>query len=69
VTAATFAEGSLLALSAAYPTLLVFSPDGHTLDAAYALPGLTRPAGMAVKGHELFVLGEDATVTLYELRN
>jgi disulfide bond formation protein DsbB len=69
VTAATFADESLLALSAAYRTLLVFSPDGHTLDAAYALPGVNRPAGMAVKGHELFVLGEDATVTLYELRN
>ena len=67
VTAATVAEGSLFALSAAYRTLLVFSPDGHTLDAAYALPGLNRPAGMAVKGHELFVLGEDATVTILEM--
>ncbi len=69
VTAATFAEGSLLALSAAYDTLLVFNPGGHTISGAYAAPGLARPAGIAMKGHELYVLGEDGTVTVFESRH
>lgn len=69
VTAATFTEGSLLALSAAYNTLLVFNPGGHTIGDAYALSGVTRPAGMAVKGDQLYVLGEEGMVTVFQLRN
>ena len=67
VTAATFAEGRLLALSAAYDTLLVFTPGGHTVHGAYGLSGLNRPAGIAMRGPEIYVLDEDGRVTVYDM--
>ena len=62
VTAATVARGRLYALSAAYGTLLAIDPATQTVVAAYAVPGLSKPTGLAVRGNDFYVLCEDGTV-------
>lgn len=62
VSAATFHDGRLYALSAADGTLLVIDPALHTVIAARTVPGVNRPRGMAVKGDELYIVCEDGTV-------
>ncbi|MEW5981342.1 MAG: disulfide bond formation protein B [Acidobacteriota bacterium] len=58
--------GHLYALSAAFNTLVVIDPGGHRIAGAYAVPGLARPVGLAFKGTEAYILGEDRTVTVVE---
>jgi disulfide bond formation protein DsbB len=62
VTGASVADGSLYALSAAYSTLLRIDPVSHRVTAAYAIPGLVAPTGLAARGDELFIVGKDGTV-------
>jgi disulfide bond formation protein DsbB len=64
VTGAVVADGRLYALSAAYSTLLVADPAASTLHAAYAVPGLTRPIGLAARGPELLVAQADGRVAV-----
>lgn len=64
VTGTTFAAGRLLALSAAYNTLLSIDVSAHTVTGAWSVPGLQRPTGIAARGDDLYVIGEDAVVTL-----
>ena len=66
VTGAAVADGRLYALSAAYSTLLVIDLASRELVAAYAVPGISRPVGMALKGNAVWVVGEDGTVTTAE---
>jgi disulfide bond formation protein DsbB len=62
VTGACVADGSLYALSAAYSTLLKIDPVSHRVTAAYAIPGLVAPTGLAAKGEELYIIGQDGRV-------
>jgi disulfide bond formation protein DsbB len=56
VTGATAHEGRLYAISAAYGVLLTIDLASHTVLSAHAVPGVTHPTGLAVKGEELFVV-------------
>ena len=62
VTATTVADGLLYALSAAYSTLLVIDLETREVRAAYAVPGLERPVGLAARGAELLVAQADGSV-------
>jgi len=64
VTGVTVANGRLYAVSAAYSTLLAIDLASHEVVEARAIPGLERPVGLALKGDEFYVLGEDGTVTI-----
>lgn len=66
VTGTAFAGGRLYAISAAYSTLLVIDPATHAVVAAYAVPGLARAVGLALKGAEFHIVSEDGTVTVAE---
>ena len=56
VTAATFHEGRLYALSAAYSTLIAIDPASRAIVAAQALAGIERPIGLAVRNGTLYVV-------------
>lgn len=60
VTAATARDGVLYALSAAHSTLLAIDVAQHRVVAAYTMPPLDRPVGLATKGNEFYVLCRDA---------
>jgi disulfide bond formation protein DsbB len=64
VTGAACADGRLYALSAAYSTLLTIDVPSRAIVAAHAIPGLSRPVGLAVKGDELYIVGEDGSLTV-----
>jgi hypothetical protein len=66
VTGATIADGLLYAISAAHSTLLVIDPAARVVRAAYAVPGLARPTGLAARADELFVLQADGRVAVIE---
>jgi DNA-binding beta-propeller fold protein YncE len=67
VTGAAFDGGRLYALSASYSTLLTIDPATRSLVAAHVVPGLARPAGIAIKGNELYVVSENGAVTVVVL--
>jgi disulfide bond formation protein DsbB len=67
VTGAAVADGRLYALSAAFSTLLTIDPEARTIVAAHVIPGLVHPAGIAVKGSELYVVSETGAVTIASL--
>jgi disulfide bond formation protein DsbB len=62
VTGAAVADGRLYALSAAYSTLLVIDLDTKAVQAAYVLPDISQPVGLAVRGEDLFVAQQDGRV-------
>jgi hypothetical protein len=62
VTAADVADGLLYAVSAAYSTILVIDLGARTVTAAYAVPGLSDPVGLAVRGRELLVAQADGRI-------
>ncbi len=62
VTGAAVADGALYAISAAYDTLLKIDLASHRLVAAWAIPGLSDPTGLAVKGDELYIVGASGKV-------
>jgi disulfide bond formation protein DsbB len=64
VTGAVVADGRLYALSAAYSTLLVIDLEDGTVRAAWAVPGLARPVGLAARGPELLVAQADGRVAV-----
>ena len=64
VTGAAAAEGRLYALSAAHSTLLVIDLATRELAAAYAVPGLSEPVGLGVRGTELLVAQADGVVAV-----
>lgn len=66
VTGATVADGRLYAISAAYSTLLVIDLEAAAVVAAYAVPGLTAPVGLAAIGHELLIAQADGRVAVVE---
>ncbi|HTT68278.1 MAG TPA: disulfide bond formation protein B [Gemmatimonadales bacterium] len=64
VTGATVAGGRLYAVSAAYSTLLVVDLGARTLVAAYAVPGLVHPVGVAARGSQLLVAQADGRIAV-----
>jgi disulfide bond formation protein DsbB len=62
VTGATFAEGRILACSAAYSTLLEIDPATRSVVSAHGMTGIERPVGLASKGDELYIASETGTV-------
>ncbi len=62
ITGADVADGLLYALSAAYSTLLVIDLDQKEVVAAYAVPGLEQPVGLAVRKGDLLVAQADGRV-------
>jgi len=66
ITGATAEAGRLYALSAAYSTLLVISLDERSILAAYAVPGLERPVGLAARGSQLLVAQADGRIAVLE---
>ena len=63
VTGATIAGGQLYAVSASYGVVLTIELATHRVIAAYAVPGLSRPVGIACRRDELVILSDDGTVT------
>jgi len=66
VTGATVADGRLYAVSAAYSTLLVINLRDKTVQAAYVVPGLEHPVGLAVRGSQLLVAQADGRIAVLE---
>lgn len=66
VTGAAVADGRLYAVSAAYSTLLVIDLGARTVAAAYAVPGLAHPVGVAVRGGQLLVVQQDGRIAVLE---
>jgi len=64
VTGATVAGGKLYAVSAAYSTLLVIDLQTKTVIAAYAVPGLAHPVGLAARGPQLLVAEADGRIAV-----
>jgi disulfide bond formation protein DsbB len=64
VTGAAVAGGRLYAISAAYSLLLTIDLASHAVVAAHAVPGVTRPTGLALKGEELYVTDGRGAVTV-----
>jgi disulfide bond formation protein DsbB len=62
VTAATIENGRMYALSAAFSTLLTIDLATRQVVAAYAIPGLDRPTGVAVKGDSFYIVCQDGRV-------
>ena len=66
VTGAVVADGWLYAISAAYSTLLVIDLRDRVVSAAYALPDLQHPVGLAARGTELLVAQADGRISVFE---
>ena len=66
VTGAAVADGLLYVVSAAYSTLLVIDLRHQTVRGAYAVPGLERPVGLAMRGSQLLVAQADGRVAVVE---
>jgi disulfide bond formation protein DsbB len=64
VTGATVADGRLYAISAAYSTLIAVDLTTHRVVAAHAIPGLERPSGLAIRGNDLYIVGEGGSVSI-----
>jgi hypothetical protein len=45
---------------------VTIDPAARTVVAAHVIPGLARPAGIAIKGNELYVVSETGAVTMAE---
>jgi disulfide bond formation protein DsbB len=66
VTGAVVADGLLYAVSAAYSTLLVIDLQARRVRAAYTVPGLERPTGLAVRGAQLLVAHPDGRLAVLD---
>lgn len=66
VTGAAVADGLLYAISAAYSTLLVMDLKDRTVHAAYRVPDVIRPTGLAVRGAQLLVAQADGRIACLE---
>jgi hypothetical protein len=64
ITGAAVAGGQLFALSATYGTLLTIDLTTRQVVAAHAIPGLTRPIGIAVKGGDLYIVDDAGNLTV-----
>jgi disulfide bond formation protein DsbB len=67
VTGTVASGGNLYAISAAYSTLLTIDLAKHIVTGAQTIPGLVNPAGIAIKGGNVFIIGADGTLSVVEL--
>jgi hypothetical protein len=66
VSGAVVQDGVLWAVSAAYATLLAVDLRTRDIVAAWSVPGLERPVGLAARGSWLLVAQEDGRVAVVE---
>jgi hypothetical protein len=66
VTGTVVVDGLLYALSAAFSTLLVVDLDGKDVIAAYAVPGIEQPVGLAARGAQLLVAQADGRIAVID---
>lgn len=66
VTGVAVADGRMYAISAAYSTLLTIDLAAHSVVAAHAVPDIARPAGIAIKGGDFYIVGEGGEVLVVE---
>jgi len=64
VTGTVVVDRTLYAMSAAYSTLLALDLDSRTVTGAYAVPGLTHPVGLVVRGGDLLVAQADGRIAV-----
>lgn len=64
VTGAAVADGLLYAISAAYSTLLVIDLEWKSVTAAFGVPGISQPVGLAIRGGELLVAQSDGRIAV-----
>ena len=64
VTGATVDGGRLYAISAAFSTLLAIDLATHNVVEAYAILGLDRPVGLAIKGDDFYIVGEGGALAV-----
>jgi len=64
ITGATVDGGRLYAISAAFSTLLAIDLATHKVVEAYAIPGLDRPVGLALKGDDFYIVGEGGALAV-----
>lgn len=64
VTGAAMAGQTLYAISAAASTLVVIDLPTHAITAAYTIPGLNRPTGIAVRGDDLYIADREGGVSV-----
>jgi len=60
------ADGVLYGFSAAFSTLLAIDLQTKTIAAAYAVPGIEHPVGLALRGSQLLVAQADGRVAVIE---
>lgn len=66
-TGAAVAGGRLYVISAAYSTVLEIDLPSKTLVAAYAVPGISRPVGLAVRGTQMLIAQADGRVAVVDM--
>lgn len=66
VTGSVVDAGLLYAISAEYSTLLVIDLAAQTVSAAYAVPGLEHPVGLAIRGAQLLVAQADGRIAVLD---
>jgi disulfide bond formation protein DsbB len=66
VTGTVAVDDMLYAVSAAYSTLLAVDLRAREIVAAYAVPGLVQPVGLAARGSELLVAQADGRIAVIE---
>jgi hypothetical protein len=64
VTGAAVGDLWLYAISAAYSTLLLIDLRERVVWAAYAVPGLDHPVGLALRGPELLIAQADGRIAV-----
>jgi disulfide bond formation protein DsbB len=67
VTGSVVSNGLLYAISAAFSTLLVIDLTEGVIAAAYAVPGIVQPVGLAAFGSQLLVAQADGRLAAIEL--
>ncbi|MGA2260291.1 MAG: disulfide bond formation protein B [Acidobacteriota bacterium] len=66
ITGAAVADGRMYAISAAYGTLVTIDLAARSVVAAHAVPGLARPTGLAIRGGDIYIVGEGGEVFVIE---
>jgi disulfide bond formation protein DsbB len=64
VSGAAVADSWLYAISPAYSTVLLIDLRQRVVGAAYAVPGIERPVGLAVRGPELLIAQADGRIAV-----
>jgi hypothetical protein len=64
VTGAAVSGGRMYAISAAFNTLLTVDLDKHTVVGAHAIPGLSHPTGLAIRGDDIYMVDAGGTLSI-----